>query len=56
MPYRLKALTILLSLIVLGLTAANAQITPSQDSYTSTAKSTTNYGANGTLIVDGATD
>lgn len=36
-------------------TAAFAQITPLGDSYTNTADSTTNYGANTVLDVDGAT-
>jgi hypothetical protein len=44
----------LLSLILLAWTAAFGQITPSQDSFTNTAASTTNYGSNVLLDVDGA--
>jgi len=36
------------------LTSAYAQITPSQDAYTSSAAATTNYGSNVLLYVDGA--
>jgi hypothetical protein len=45
----------LLCLLVLLATTSQAQITPSSDSYTSTAAATTNYGASTLLGVDGAT-
>jgi Chaperone of endosialidase/TGF-beta propeptide len=38
------------------LTSAHAQITPSADAFTNTADSTTNYGANVLLDVDGVTE
>jgi hypothetical protein len=44
----------LLGLLVFLWSAAYAQITPSADSYTNTATSTTNYGAKPLLDVDGA--
>jgi hypothetical protein len=44
----------LLSLILLTWTVANAQVTPSQDSFTNSTAATTNYGANVLLDVDGA--
>jgi TGF-beta propeptide len=44
----------LLSLTLLTWTSANAQVTPSQDSFANTAAATTNYGANVLLDVDGA--
>lgn len=43
-----------LSVSLLAWTAASAQITPSADSYTSTATPTTNYGAKTLLDVDSA--
>ncbi len=44
-----------LFLNVISWVGAHAQITPSADSYTNTADSTTNYGAKTLLDVDGAT-
>jgi hypothetical protein len=44
----------LLSLILLAWASAHAQLTPSQDSYTSSTDPTTNYGSNVLLYVDGA--
>ncbi|MGA9354389.1 MAG: DNRLRE domain-containing protein [Terriglobales bacterium] len=41
-------------MILLIWTAAQAQVTPSQDSFTNSADATTNYGANVLLDVDGA--
>jgi hypothetical protein len=48
-------LLLVLPLSVFSWTAAYAQITPSEDSYTNSAEATTNYGANVLLNVDGAT-
>lgn len=53
---KLQLLPVLaLFLSVLAGDVAYAQITPSADSYTSTAAATTNYGASALLGVDGAT-
>lgn len=50
-----RVLALLLLFLMLG-AAAFAQITPSQDSYTNTASSTTNFGASATLgVVSSAT-
>jgi len=46
----------LLLIVSLASIAAHAQITPLGDSYTNTAKPTTNYGSATTLAVDGATE
>ena len=49
----LPALVLFLSVLAGG--TAYAQVTPSADAYTNAASSTTNYGANTLLAVDGAT-
>jgi hypothetical protein len=51
MNYRLLTALLLLFVTLGGLSAASAQITPSQDSYTKTAAATTNYGTATTLGV-----
>src|ERR1700722_7131586 len=53
-PVTQLRLASLLSLILLTWTAAHAQVTPSQDSFTNNADATTNYGANVLLDVNGA--
>ena len=53
-PVTQLRLASLLSLILLTWTAAHAQVTPSQDSFTNSADATTNYGANVLLDVNGA--
>ena len=53
-PVTQLRLVSLLSLILLAWASAHAQLTPSQDSYTSSTDPTTNYGSNVLLYVDGA--
>jgi TGF-beta propeptide len=48
------ALSSLCLLALLAASVSQAQITPSQDAYTNNADPTTNFGANGLLDVDGA--
>ncbi|MGA9354388.1 MAG: DNRLRE domain-containing protein [Terriglobales bacterium] len=50
---QLRLVTLLSPLLILW-ASAQAQVTPSQDSFTNTSAATTNYGANVLLDVDGA--
>jgi hypothetical protein len=52
--FQLLALSSLCLLVLLAVSVSQAQITPSQDAYTNNADPTTNFGANGLLDVDGA--
>jgi hypothetical protein len=51
---RIQSLWLAVLLIALITSSAHGQVTPSADSYTNTADSTTNYGAQTLLDVDGA--
>jgi hypothetical protein len=52
--FQLLALSSLCLLVLLAVSVSQAQITPSQDVYANNADPTTNFGANGLLDVDGA--